>query len=67
VAYLNTAYVGYTSTVQEVFDEVTGAGGDYEGYDSYIPRTDNPLDEVFRYNENTKKILSDYWTLVKAQ
>lgn len=67
IAYLNTAYVGYTSTVQEVFDEVTGPEGDYEGYDSYIPRTDNSLDEVFRYNENTKKILSDYWTLVKAQ
>jgi spermidine/putrescine-binding protein len=67
IAYLNTAYVGYTTTIQQVFDEVTGPDGDYEGFDSYVPRTDNPLDEVFRYNENTKKILSDYWTLVKAQ
>ncbi len=64
-AYDNSSYVGYTSANQEVMDTLSGEGGDYEGINAYIPRTDNENDEVFVYNENTKKIISDLWSRVK--
>ena len=64
-AYDNSSYVGYTSANQEVMDVLSGEGGDYEGINAYIPRTDNGNDEVFVYNENTKKIISDLWSRVK--
>ena len=64
-AYDNSSYVGYTSANQEVMDVLSGEGGDYEGINAYIPRTDNENDEVFVYNENTKKIISDLWSRVK--
>lgn len=64
-AYDNSSYVGYTSANKEVMDDIYGEGGDYEGIDAYIPRTDNPKDEVFVYNEDTKKIMGDLWSRVK--
>lgn len=64
-AYDNSSYVGYTSANQEVMEELSGEGGDYEGINAYIPRTDNPNDEVFVYNEDTRKIISNLWSKVK--
>lgn len=64
-AYDNSSYVGYTSANQEVMDVLSGEGGDYEEINAYIPRTDNENDEVFVYNEDTKKIISDLWSRVK--
>ena len=64
-AYDNSSYVGYTSANQEVMDDIYGEGGDYEGIEAYIPRIDNLNDEVFVYNEDTKKIMGDLWSRVK--
>ncbi len=64
-AYDNSSYVGYTSANQEVMDVLSGEGGDYEGINAYIPRTDNPSDEVFIYNEETRKVIGDLWSRVK--
>ena len=64
-AYDNSSYVGYTSANQEVMDVLSGEGGDYEGINAYIPRTDNENDEVFVYNATTKQIISDLWSRVK--
>lgn len=64
-AYDNSSYVGYTAANEEVMNDLAGEGGDYEGINAYIPRTDNPDDEVFVYNESTKKIISDLWSRVK--
>lgn len=64
-AYDNSSYVGYTSPNQEVMDDLSGEGGDYEGINAYIPRTGNDKDEVFVYNAETKKIISDLWSRVK--
>ena len=67
-ALANTIEVAYTTPIKSVFDEVTAEGGDYADYlDSYVPRLGNPRDEAFRYNNEIKKILSDLYTLVKAQ
>lgn len=59
----NSSFVGYTSANQEVMDEL--ARGDYEGINAYVPRTGNDKDEVFEYDEATRKIISDYFSKVK--
>ena len=64
-AYDNSSYVGYTSANAEVMAELSGEGGDYEGINAYIPRTDNELDEVFEFNEETRKVISNLWSKVK--
>ena len=64
-AYDNSSYVGYTSPNQEVMDELSGEGGDYEGINAYLPRTDNENDEVFEFNAQTRKIISNLWSKVK--
>lgn len=64
-AYDNSSYVGYTSPNKEVMDELSGEGGDYEGINAYIPRTDNPNDEIFEFNAETRKIISNLWSKVK--
>ena len=62
-AYDNSSYVGYTSPNQLVIDELSN--GDYAGINAYVPRTDNENDEVFVYNEETRKIISNMWSKVK--
>ena len=64
-AYDNSSYVGYTSPNKEVMTELSGEGGDYEGINAYIPRTDNENDEVFEFNAETRKIISNLWSKVK--
>lgn len=64
-AYDNSSYVGYTSANQEVMEDLSGEGGDYEGINAYIPRSDNEMDEVFVYNEKTRKEISNLWSRVK--
>lgn len=64
-AYDNSSYVGYTSANKEVMDALYGEGGEYEGIDAYIPRDGNEMDEIFFYNEDTKKEISNLWSKVK--
>ena len=64
-SYDNSSYVGYTSANQEVMDVLSGEGGDFEGIDAYLPRTDNDKDEVFVCNEATRKLISNLWSKVK--
>lgn len=61
----NSSYVGYTSPNEEVMNELKGPGGDYEGINAYVPRTDNENDEIFTYNEDTRVIISNLWSRVK--
>ena len=64
-ALMISQYVGYTSSNQEVIEYLSSEQGDFYGNDAYLPRTEYELDEVFRYNSKTKKIMSDYWVKVK--
>ena len=57
--------VGYTSPNKEVLEELSGEGGEFEGIEAFIPRSDNDNDEVFEYNEDTRKIISELWSKVK--
>lgn len=62
-AYDNSSYVGYTSPNNDVLNEL--AQTDYKGINAYNPTRDNDKDEVFKYNEETRKIISNYWSKVK--
>lgn len=63
-AYDNSSYVGYTASNMEAQDEL--AEGEFAGIDSYVPRSGNPNDEVFTYNENTRKTFADLWSRIKV-
>ena len=57
--------VGYTSPNKEVLEELSGEGGEFEGINAFVPRDDNKNDEVFEYNEETRKLISELWSKVK--
>lgn len=63
-AYANSSYVGATSSNVDVMDELSQ--DIYAGISSYIPRSGNKNDEVFVYDEHTKKLISNYWSRVKV-
>lgn len=62
----NSSYVGYTSPNKEVMEELGGKGGDYDGINAYTPRAAYDKDEVFQYDEITRKIIADLWSRVKV-
>ncbi len=64
VAELNSVYVGYSSPILSVYETLRDT--EFEGLDAYSPRLDHPKDEVFKYDESIKKIISDLWVKVKA-
>ncbi|MFV0254535.1 MAG: ABC transporter substrate-binding protein [Erysipelotrichaceae bacterium] len=63
IATANSEWVGYSSSVQSVYEEI--ASDYYADYDSYTTEI-NANDEVFQYNAEVKEIISDLWTRVKA-
>jgi spermidine/putrescine transport system permease protein len=62
-AYDNSSYVGYTSPNEEVMKDL--ASSDYDGINAYLPRIGYEKDEVFVYNEQTRKIISNLWSKIK--
>ena len=64
-AYDNSSYVGYTSPNKEVAEVLYAEGSDYEGINAYVPRVGYENDEVFFYNEETRKIIANMWSKVK--
>ena len=64
-AYDNSSYVGYTSPNEEVMEDLSGEGGDYEGLNAYLPRMHYDKDEVFVYNARIRKVISNLWSKVK--
>ena len=65
IALANGSYVGYTSPVKSVKDEL--ASSDFEGIDAYLPEFGKPKNEVFMYQDmKIKEHFADLWTKVKA-
>ena len=64
-AYDNSSYVGYTSPNLQAMLDLSAEGGDYEGINAYLPRTDYEMDEVFCFNADTKKLIGNLWSKVK--
>ena len=63
----NSLFVGYASSNGEVLETLSGYEGDYEGNEAYLPRVGYDKDEIFRYNEHVKKMISDLWTKRKKK
>ena len=65
VAYKNSLFVGYTSPVKEVAEEI--ADKEYEGINAYTPGFGHKNNEVFGYQEmDLKQYIANLWTKVKA-
>ncbi len=65
-ALSNSETVGYTSSVQSVFEELRDTI--YQGNSAYMPRQNGSDDEYFRYQDTeTKKYCAELWTKVKSQ
>lgn len=64
-SYGNSEAVGYASSNQQVLDDMSAPGGDYEDNEAYIPRV-TELEEVFTDNEVLRKRLAELWIKVKA-
>lgn len=62
-AYDNSSYVGYTSPNVDVMTDLSTS--DFAGINAYLPRTGYEKDEVFVYNEETRKIISNLWSKIK--
>ena len=62
----NSETVGYSSSNQEVLDELSGEGGLFEGNEAYLPRDGYDKDEVFNDNQVLKERLTELWIKVKA-
>ena len=67
MAYANSDWVGYTSPNLAVKEALSSEEeeGSYAGINAYIPRTDHPMDEVFVFNEEVKKLMGNLWSKVK--
>ena len=64
-AYTNSSYVGYTSPIQEVYNDMIAEDGDYYEDAEYYTVRDNPNDEVYRYNKKLKLKFNDYFVKLK--
>ncbi len=64
-AYENSEYVGYTSPVLAVAEELSAT--EYEGVSAYSPGFGGEKNEVFCYQDTkTKELFANLWTKVKA-
>ncbi|MFV0381364.1 MAG: extracellular solute-binding protein [Breznakia sp.] len=64
VAYANSSFVGYSSSVDSVLNQLKN--NEFKGLNAYIPRTNYGRDEIFKYNEELKRKLSEMWIRIKA-
>jgi spermidine/putrescine transport system substrate-binding protein/spermidine/putrescine transport system permease protein len=64
---LITVETCYTSPNEKVIEDVTGPGGDFEGIDSYVPRTGYEKDEIYTDNELLRTETPELLVKVKLQ
>ncbi len=66
-AFANSDYVGYTSPNLDVMNALSSEEdeGSYAGINAYLPREGHPMDEVFYFNDEVKKLMGNLWSKVK--
>ena len=66
VALKNTEYVGYTTPIKSVYEEVPAEGGSYEDFkDSYVIEV-TEFDEMYKYlGADIKSLMEGEWMKVK--
>jgi len=62
-ARVNSEYVGYTTPNLAVAEEL--ASTTFKGINAYSPREGYDKDEVFEFNEKTRKTIANLWSGVK--
>ena len=62
-SYDNSSFTGYSSSNLQVMNDL--AQSDFKGISSYTPRAGYKKDEVFEYNDQTRKIFAELWSKVK--
>lgn len=63
----NTVLTCYTSPNAKVIEDVTAPGGEFDGVESYVPRTDNEKDEIYTDNELLRTETPELLIKVKLQ
>lgn len=63
----NASFVGYTPANEAAYRDLSGPGGDYEGISAFTPRVGYDKDEVFTFNNDTRKVISQLWSKVKIK
>lgn len=63
-AYDNSLYTGYSSPNGEALEDLSTS--EFDGLNSYVPRSGYEKDEVYHHDDDVRKIISDYWTHVKS-
>lgn len=58
--------IAYTSPIENVIQSLTSSGGMFEHVHSYHVRTGYDKDEIFKFDEQLKKIMGEYWSKIKA-
>lgn len=65
-AKANSIYVGYSSPIESVYNELVMPGEEFADYkDYYIVNYNKGLDEIYRFNPQMTVILNDYWIKLK--
>ncbi len=72
-AYLNSVYTAYSSPVKEVYENIVSSDGDYYEeddngnniYKNLYQFSPKKSDEIYRYNEELKLKMNDYWVKLK--
>jgi spermidine/putrescine transport system substrate-binding protein/spermidine/putrescine transport system permease protein len=64
---LITVETCYTSPNEKVIEDVTGPGGEFEGIESYVPRTGYEKDEIYTDNELLRTETPELLVKVKLQ
>lgn len=65
-AKANSIYVGYSSPIASVYEELVMPGEEFADYkDYYIVNYNKGYDEIYRYNPQMTVILNDYWIKLK--
>ena len=72
-AYTNSVYTAYSSPVNDVYNDIVSVDGDYyvedangnNIYKDLYQISVSSKDEIFRYNEQLKLKLNDYWVRLK--
>lgn len=66
MAKASSIWVGYTSNNQNVLDELSSEGGEFEGINAYLPRVGYSLDESYTDDVQLKAKLGELWTHVMS-
>lgn len=64
-ALKNSEFVGYTASNKEAFTELKDSEEAFAGIEAYVPRVGYEKDEIFKYDEETRKIIANMWSRIK--